>query len=92
MTGFVLYGRERRRCEALACRMTGSRISLALLILASVVVGSSIVLDRLPEATADLLARVTDAGPHASAPSHDMGGMNMHEEKKGDTTHVPCGG
>jgi hypothetical protein len=82
VTGFVLYGRERRRCEALACRMTGSRISLALLILASIVVGTSIVLDRFPEATADLLARVTDAGPHASAPTHDMGDMNMHEEKK----------
>jgi hypothetical protein len=46
VTGFVRYGRERRRCEALACRMAGSRISLALLILASVVVGTSIVLDR----------------------------------------------
>jgi len=58
VTGFVLYVRERRRCDALACRMAGSRISLALLILASVVVGASIVLDRFPEATADLLARV----------------------------------
>ncbi|HZS32090.1 MAG TPA: hypothetical protein VFC42_01780 [Methylomirabilota bacterium] len=82
VTGFVLYGRERRRCDALACRMAGSRISLALLILASVVVGASIVLDRFPEVTADLLARVTDAGPHPSASGHDVGGMDMHEEKK----------
>ena len=82
MTGFVLYGRERRRCEALACRMTGSRISLALLILASVVVGASIVLDRFPEATAALLARVTDARPNFGASSHDVGGMKMPEEKK----------
>jgi hypothetical protein len=82
VTGFVLYGRERRRCDALACRMAGSRISLALLILASVVVGASIVLDRFPEVTADLLARVTDGGAHPSASGHDVGGMDMHEEKK----------
>jgi uncharacterized membrane protein len=48
VTGFVLYLRERRRCDALACRMAGSRISLALLILASVVVATTIVLDRFP--------------------------------------------
>jgi len=82
VTGFVLYGRERGRCDALVCRMAGSRISLALLILASVVVGASIVLDRFPEATADLLARVTAAGPQPGASSHDMGGMKMPEEKK----------
>src|SRR6266852_270485 len=82
VTGFVLYVRERRRCDSLACRMAGSRISLALLILASVVVGASIVLDRFPEATADLLARVTDSGPHPSASSPDMGGTNVHEERK----------
>ena len=82
VTGFGLYLRERRRCEALACRMAGRRISLALLILATVVVGASMVLDRFPEATADLLARVTDAGPHPSAASHDRGSMTMPEEKK----------
>ena len=80
--GFGLYLRERRRCEALACRMAGRRISLALLILATVVVGASMVLDRFPEATADLLARVTDAGRHPSAASHDRGSMTMPEEKK----------
>src|SRR5437867_11177141 len=56
--GFVLYNRERRRCDALACRMAGSRITLALLILASVVVATTIVLDRFPEVTSDLLAHV----------------------------------
>src|SRR2546425_10276923 len=37
-TGFVLYVREHRRCAALACRMAGSKITLTLLVLASVVV------------------------------------------------------
>lgn len=73
VTGFALYVRERRRCDALACRMTGSRITLALLILASLVVTTSIVLDRFPEFTSDLLARVMSTDqPHTG---HSMGGM-----------------
>jgi len=50
--------------------MAGSRVTLALLVVASVVVITSIVLDRFPEFTSDLLAHVmnSDAG-------HDMGGM-----------------
>jgi hypothetical protein len=71
--GFVLYFRERRRCAALACRMAGSRISLALLVLASLVVGTSIVLDRFPEFTSDLLAHVMNSNPGHTG--HDMGGM-----------------
>src|SRR5216117_3195590 len=45
-SGFVLYVREKRRCDAVACRMAGSRITLAVLIVASFVVATSIVLDR----------------------------------------------
>src|SRR5258705_1001082 len=72
VTGFVLYLRERRRCDALACRMAGSRITLGLLILAGVVVASTIVLDRFPEFTSDLLAHVmTGNQPHTG---HTMGG------------------
>jgi hypothetical protein len=71
VAGFVLYIRERRRCAALACRMAGSRLTLALLVLASLVVTASIVLDRLPEITSDLIARVTDGGGHRAA-GHDM--------------------
>ena len=63
-TGFVLYVRERRRCAALACRMAGSRLTLALLIAASAVVATSIVLDRFPEMTSDLLARLIP--PHVA--------------------------
>ena len=72
VAGFVLYVRERRRCDALACRMAGSRITLALLILAGAVVGTAIVLDRFPEFTSDLLARVmSDDQAHAG---HNAGG------------------
>ncbi len=73
-TGFVLYVRERRRCDALACRMAGGRITLALLILASLVVGTSIVLDRFPEMTSDLLARLSDGAAHGGA-GHKMEDM-----------------
>jgi hypothetical protein len=71
--GFALYVRERRRCEALACRMAGSGVTLALLILASFVVAAAITLDRFPEFTSDLLVRVmSNDAPHTS---HNMGGM-----------------
>jgi hypothetical protein len=73
IAGLALYLRERRRCDALACRMAGSRITLALLILAGLVVTTSIALDRFPEFTSDLLARITSG--EASHSGHDMGGM-----------------
>lgn len=72
-TGFVLYVRERRRCEALACRMAGGRVTLALLILASVVVATSIALDRFPEFTSNLLDRLVNND--SANTGHDMGGM-----------------
>ncbi len=72
-TGCALYFRERRRCAALACRMAGRRITLVLLAVASVVVATSIVLDRFPEFTSDLLARVMDGGTGNAG--HDMGRM-----------------
>jgi len=56
-TGFVLYARERRRCAAAACRMAGSRATLALLVAAGLVALAAVALDRFPEITADLLAR-----------------------------------
>ncbi|MGH7391250.1 MAG: hypothetical protein ACREM3_17590 [Candidatus Rokuibacteriota bacterium] len=70
--GFLSYVRERRRCAALACRMAGSRLTLALLVVATLVVMTSIVLDRFPELTSDLLAHVMSGdAPHNA---HDMGG------------------
>ena len=76
-TGFVLYVRERRRCERLACRMAGRRVTLALLIVASLVVVTSIVLDRFPEMTSDLLARLTEGAGQGRDGDHDMKGMDM---------------
>ena len=73
VTGFVLYLRERRRCDALACRMAGSRITLALLILASLVVATTIALDLFPEFTSDLLAHVMSGDQPQTG--HNMGGM-----------------
>jgi hypothetical protein len=75
VTGFVLYLRERRRCNTLACRMAGGRITLALLILASLVVGTSLVLDRFPEMTSDLLARLSDGAAHGGGAGHKMEDM-----------------
>jgi len=74
-TGFVLYARERRRCNALACRMAGSRVTLTLLIVAGLVVATSIVLDRFPEMSSNLLVQLTDGGTHGSASGHKMGDM-----------------
>jgi len=74
VVGFALYIRERRRCDALACRMAGGRTTLVLLVLASLVVVTAIVLDRFPEVTSDLLARLSDANGHGVA-GHDMKGM-----------------
>jgi hypothetical protein len=70
LAGVVLYVRARRRCDALACRMAGSRITLAALILAAVVVTASIVLDRFPEMTSDLLARIADGGAPGASGHH----------------------
>ena len=72
-TGFVLYARERRRCDALGCRMAGSRVTLALLIVASAVLVTSIVAARFPEMTSDFLTRL--AGDGHSGAGHDMKGM-----------------
>src|SRR5256886_4700390 len=47
--GFVLYLRERRRCNALACRLAGRRVPLPLLIVAGPVVATSLVPERFPE-------------------------------------------
>src|SRR5216683_7436645 len=71
--GVALYTRERRRCDALACRMAGGRTTLVLLVLASLVVLTAIALDRFPEVTSDLLTRLSDAGGRGAA-GHDMKG------------------
>ena len=64
--GFALYVLERRRCAQLACRMAGSRLTLGLLVAASLVVSTAIVLDRFPEMTSDLIARLTEGSAPGS--------------------------
>lgn len=79
--GFVLYARERRRCTRLACRMAGSRFILALLVAASLVVTAAIVLDRFPEMTSDLIARLTADSAPAGDSSQSMKGMPAQEAR-----------
>src|SRR5947209_9901271 len=79
--GVFLYLRERKRCHTLGCRMAGSRVTLALLILASLVVATSAVMARFPEVTSTLLARFTDSGAAAADSTHVTQGMDMKETK-----------
>jgi hypothetical protein len=57
--GWVLYLRERRRCNSLGCRLVGGRLNLVVLLLASLIVVAAVTLDRFPDMTADLLMRAT---------------------------------
>ena len=61
--------------------MAGSRVTLALLIAASLVVASAIALDRFPEMTSDLLARLTEGPGQGHDAGHDMKGMDMKETR-----------
>ena len=74
LAGVVLYARERRRCDAQTCRMAGSRITLAALALAALVVTTAIVLDQFPEMTSDLLTQIADGGAQRAS-GHDMRNM-----------------
>ncbi len=53
--GYFLYFRERRRCRTLACRMVGAKLNLTLLIFATVVVTTAIILDQFPALTSNLI-------------------------------------
>lgn len=54
--GYRAYFAERRRCAELRCRLAGGRLTLAVLILSTIVVGTAAALVLLPAVTADLLA------------------------------------
>ena len=56
LAGSILHFRERTRCDALACHNAGSRITIALLVLAAFIVTNSSVLDRFVEMTSNLIA------------------------------------
>ena len=73
-TGFALYVRERRRCDTLGCRLAGRRVTLAVLVVASGIVATPVVLDRFPEMTSDVLAWLAEDS-HSGA-RHDMKRMD----------------
>jgi hypothetical protein len=54
--GYIFYYRERRKCDALACRMSAGKFNLVVLISATVVVVTAIVFSVFPEFIAPLLA------------------------------------
>ena len=54
---------------------TGSRLTLALLILAALVVSAAIALDRLPELTSDLIAWASGDAPTSDHAAHGRKGM-----------------
>ena len=55
--GYMLYFRERRRCQRLVCTMAGSRVNLIALGLATVVLLGEIGLVAFPEAASRLVTR-----------------------------------
>lgn len=75
--GYVLYLRERRRCAGLGCRLAGGRTTLALLILATLVVMAELAVTVYPEPVARLLAGADDGATH----SQHGGGDSSHDPR-----------
>lgn len=55
ITGYLLFFREKRRCDMEGCRMAGKTVNLILLMIATVVVTISILLQIFPEFTSSLI-------------------------------------
>lgn len=55
---YALFFRERRRCDAAGCRLVGERGTWALLGVATVVVGTALLLKFFPSWTTGLLQRL----------------------------------
>jgi Cu/Ag efflux protein CusF len=55
--GYLLYFRERRRCQALVCTMAGSRVNLVALGLATAVLLGEVALVAFPEGVSQVLTR-----------------------------------
>lgn len=53
--GYYLYFRDRRRCHALGCRMAGSRLNLALLVVASAMLAIEVIFVLFPGALWSLM-------------------------------------
>jgi len=62
--GYVLYVRERRRCQALVCTMAGSRVNLVALGVATAVLLGEVVLVAFPEGASRLLIQAMVSAAH----------------------------
>ena len=56
--GYLLYFREKRRCNSLGCSFVGRKTNLALLLVATIVVSAAIILDIFPNFTAEILEQL----------------------------------
>lgn len=59
LVAWVLYMREKRRCQTHACRFVGRRMNQALLIFGTVVVTMALLLRFFPSWTAAILQSIT---------------------------------
>lgn len=62
--GYVLYVRERRRCQQRLCTMAGSRFNLVVLGVATVILLGEVVLVAFPAAASRLLTRALVSAAH----------------------------
>ena len=53
--GYILFFREKKKCEAMGCRMAGKNINLVLLIIATLMLIIAVLLQIFPEFTASLI-------------------------------------
>jgi hypothetical protein len=53
--GYLLYFRQKRRCNSLGCNFVGRKTNLALLLIATLVVSVALILDVFPELTSGVL-------------------------------------
>ncbi|MDH3444904.1 MAG: hypothetical protein OEN50_13325 [Deltaproteobacteria bacterium] len=56
--GYLLYFRERRRCDNLGCRFVGRKSNFVLLLIATAMVSVALILDIFPSLTSEILQRV----------------------------------
>jgi hypothetical protein len=56
--GYLFYFREKRRCNTLGCSFVARKTNLALLLIATVVVGLTVILDVFPALTSEILQNV----------------------------------
>ncbi len=53
--GYYLYFKEKRRCSSIGCSFIGRKINLVLLVMATVMVAGSLLLNIFPGLTSDYL-------------------------------------